>query len=281
MLESVSEVLNTIIDVFVLASDMDVESFPATMELLLTSTVISGTVEFVSDVVVLKSVSAKETELFCGTVESFPGNVERLMESFPGNVERLMESFPGNVERLMESFPGTIETLSFVIELFPNVVAVWLLGASNSVMLDPVFEVVKTIIGLLVLASNMDVESFPDTVEPVPGAMVVALTVPDFVSSSSPTAKSTAGIREPSPLPVALVVSVSAAHINKRIDDLIIIIHIITFTSSFTSATNKHSTNMSGADDNKTNVKRYRYMTECGRWSVFRTRYDLLSANVL
>ena len=259
MLESVSEVLNTIIDVFVLASDMDVESFPATMELLLTSTVISGTVEFVSDVVVLKSVSAKETELFCGTVESFPGNVERLMESFP----------------------GTIETLSFVIELFPNVVAVWLLGASNSVMLDPVFEVVKTIIGLLVLASNMDVESFPDTVEPVPGAMVVALTVPDFVSSSSPTAKSTAGIREPSPLPVALVVSVSAAHINKRIDDLIIIIHIITFTSSFTSATNKHSTNMSGADDNKTNVKRYRYMTECGKWSVFRTRYDLLSANVL
>ena len=70
------------------ASGVDIEPLP-------------GTVKLVSDVVVLRSVSASETELFCGTTESFAGNTGRLMESFPGNVERL----------------------SFVIELFPNTVA--------------------------------------------------------------------------------------------------------------------------------------------------------------
>ena len=101
MLESVSEVLNTIIEVFVLVSNIVVESFPATMEPFPAYIVPSGTVKLVSDVVVLRSVSSKETELFRGTVESFPGNIGRLMESFPGNVERL----------------------SFVVELFPNTMA--------------------------------------------------------------------------------------------------------------------------------------------------------------
>ena len=92
--------LNTVIEVLVLASIV-VESFPATMKPFPAAMVSSGSVKLLSDVVVLTSVSSKETELFRGTVESFAGNMGRIMESFPGNEERL----------------------SFVIEPFPTIVA--------------------------------------------------------------------------------------------------------------------------------------------------------------